>query len=133
MDAETAIRVLKNFDYGRLPGSAFDEWRAAAFTAGDLRLVDAVPHLAKAIDVGLQMEYGPNIDLLQEAAAILAEIGDPCAVPSLAAILESLPPDEVVVSFWVENALEVLGGRESHEALKRWNARKSSHGSETEW
>ena len=95
-------------DFGERWPKIRQQWANAIWLAGDLKLVEAIPVLAKQIDV----RYTPqlNLDENNPATIALCHIGDP-AVPSVRRILDDGNGEQRLF------ALNVLEGMDSPKAM----------------
>jgi hypothetical protein len=106
------------------PGTGFDSWVNAARLAGNLRLVEAAPALARCIgvDTGGTTTLSEEVKLQHSPAArALADIGEP-AVPSLRLILEGAELNERWVAVW---ALDAIGSPNAMSVLRAHAPRES--------
>jgi HEAT repeat protein len=119
---EPLLRRLETMDYTSEDAVRGD----LAYTSealGTLRAVEAVDPLIAALEVA-----GEGREWVAEA---LEEIGDPRAVPALAAQLEPEPP--FFVGNAIVNALEELGTPEAKAAVAAWFERGETPPDTHEW
>lgn len=101
-------RPQPNSDFGEQWPKIREQWANAIWLAGELKLVEAIPVLARQIDVRFTPEL--NLDENSPAGTALCRIGDP-AVPSVRRILDDGDGDQR------RDALDVLEGMDSPKSM----------------
>ena len=118
---EPLVRRLDRIDY-RFPKLHWDDFQYVSEALGTLKATEAIEPLIVALEAE---------DYREMAAAALGEIGDPRAVPALAALLEPEPP------LWVGNAtvvaLDAIGTAEARQAVAAWEERGVAPADAHEW
>jgi len=109
---EPLVRLLGSVDPNSLaPGNERDA-EYAIDALGMLKAPEAVDALIDALEIE---------SLREDTANALGDIGDPRAVPALAALLEPEPPLFVENAIW--NALNQIGTPEAKAAITAWEER----------
>jgi hypothetical protein len=118
---EPLLRRLERMDYGSPSAIATDlEYTSEALS--ELKAEEAVEPLIAALEVEESRE---------EVAHALGDLGDPRAVPALAALLEPEPPLFIGNAIW--NALVQIGTPEAKAAIAAWEERGVTPPDAHEW
>jgi HEAT repeat protein len=127
---EPLLSRLRSIDLGSATDDELGVWRSAVGALRALEAPEAVDPLVAALPV-LAGDFPRYWEAAEDAAEALEDIGDPRAVPALAALLDPEPPFWVGNAVW--NALNEIGTPEAREAVVAWEARDATPPDSGEW